>query len=121
MNSMDKIILQGMRVTARHGLLPHERAIAQVFSIDLELYLDLRPAGCSDRLEDSIDYAAVAATVRQVFTGGPYALLEALAEACAETLLHSYPLTGVKVRLAKLHAPMGADVSQVAVEILRYS
>jgi dihydroneopterin aldolase len=117
---MDKIILQGLRFMACHGALPHERQVMQLFLVDLELQLDLRPAGGSDRLEDTVDYGAVYETVRQVLTGSPYTLLEALAEACAQKILETYPVGQVMVRLTKPHAPIGGDMAAAAVEIIRH-
>jgi dihydroneopterin aldolase len=116
---MDKIILEGLRLMAVHGVLPQEHAIAQPFVLDLELQLNTAVAGRSDCLADTVDYAAVCATATQVLTGRHYNLLEALAEDCAAALLQAYPLAAVKVRLAKLHAPVGVALERVTVEIVR--
>jgi dihydroneopterin aldolase len=116
---MDKICLTGLRFMACHGVLPEERERPQLFLVDLTLCLDLRAAGQSDQLADTVDYAAVCADVRRVLTGASYALLEALAEACAQTLLTAYPIDAVRVRIAKPRAPVGEDLVQAAVEIVR--
>jgi hypothetical protein len=44
----DRIILEGMVFHGRHGVLPAERELGQPFVVDVELRLDLRPAGLSD-------------------------------------------------------------------------
>mgnify|MGYP000902331629 CR=1 FL=1 len=56
---MDRIFLCGMRFMACHGVLPHEREIPQPFEADVELGLDLRAAGESDNIEDTVNYAKV--------------------------------------------------------------
>ena len=44
-------------------MLPEEHQRAQPFEVDLDLELDLRPAGRSDRLADTVDYGAVTEAV----------------------------------------------------------
>ncbi|MGH9068031.1 MAG: dihydroneopterin aldolase, partial [Acidimicrobiales bacterium] len=70
-----------------HGARPEEQERAQPFEVDLDLELDLGPAGRSDALADTADYGRVVATVSAVVSGRRYALLEALAEAIAGELL----------------------------------
>ena len=65
----DRIELRGLRVLGAHGALPEERQRAQPFEVDLDLELDLRPAGRSDRLADTVDYGAVTEAVAAVFAG----------------------------------------------------
>ena len=52
----DRIELRGLRVLGAHGVLPEEQQRAQPFEVDLDLELDLRPAGRSDALADTVDY-----------------------------------------------------------------
>ena len=75
-----------------HGVLPEERARAQPFEVDLDLAVDLAPAAASDRLSDTVDYAAVAETRGRGRVGSAsFQLLEALAGAVAEAVLASTP------------------------------
>ena len=54
-NAEDRILLEGMVFHGRHGTLPAERELGQPFVVDLELRLNLRPAGLSDDLEQTVD------------------------------------------------------------------
>ena len=74
----------------RHGALDWEREQGQRFFFDVEL--EVGEAGSSDRLEDAVDYGAVAACVRDVSDGRAYHLLEALATALADELLARFPV-----------------------------
>ena len=56
----DRIQLRGLRAIGTHGVLPEEKSRAQPFEIDLDLAVDLVPAGLTDLLADTVDYAAVA-------------------------------------------------------------
>ena len=50
----DRILLEGMVFHGRHGTLPAERELRQPFVVDVELRLDLRPAGLSDGLARTV-------------------------------------------------------------------
>ncbi|MDN5344767.1 MAG: 7,8-dihydroneopterin aldolase/epimerase/oxygenase [Clostridia bacterium] len=116
---MDKIILDGMEFYAFHGCYPAEQELGQPFVVDIELFLDLAPAGCSDALEASIDYSQVYHLVQEITTGRPFKLLEALAEAIAAGILAAFPVAEVMVRVKKPRAPLPGRFNYVAVEIRR--
>ena len=59
----DRIELRGLRSVGTHGVLVEEQERAQPFEVEVDLAVDLRPAGVSDRLGDTVDYGAVADTV----------------------------------------------------------
>jgi dihydroneopterin aldolase len=117
---VDKILLRGLRFRGRHGVLPRERADGQVFQLDIELRLDLEPAGRSDDLEDTVNYAAVYEEVKAVVEGPPLRLVEALAQRVADRLFATQPLLrAVKVRVGKPEPPIEGDLDFVGVEIER--
>ena len=114
----DRILLSGLRVRGRHGVLPHETELGQVFVVDLELVLDLAPAGRSDDLDTTVDYGSLAGRVAEVVGGRPRKLLEALAEDLAQLVLTDERVCQVRVRVTKPEAPLPVDGS-AAVEITR--
>ena len=117
----DRIQLRGLRVIGTHGVLPEERTRAQPFEVDLDLSVDLALAAGSDRLADTVDYAAVAETTAKIVSGAPsYELLEALAGAIAEAALAAnLRITAVTVNLRKLQPPLAVDIATVGVQITR--
>ncbi len=117
----DRIQLRGLRAVGTHGVLPEEQNRAQPFEIDLDLAVDLAPAGHSDRLADTVDYAGVAESAAAIVSGSPsYQLLEALAGAVAEATLASDPrIVAVTVHLRKLQPPLAVDIATVGVRITR--
>jgi dihydroneopterin aldolase len=114
----DRILLSGLRVRGRHGVLPHETELGQAFVVDLELVLDLAPAGRSDDLDTTVDYGSLAGRVAEVVGGRPRRLLEALAEDLAQLGLADERVRRVRVRVTKPEAPLPVDGS-AAVEITR--
>ena len=115
----DRVLLQGVLVEGRHGVGDDERGRPQPFSVDVELELDLRPAGRADDLALTADYAAADALVRRVVATTSFRLLEALAEAIATELLAATPATTVVVRLRKPAVALGGPFESAGIEIRR--
>jgi dihydroneopterin aldolase len=117
----DKIVLEGMVFHGRHGTLPAERELGQPFVVDVELRLDLRPAGLSDDLTQTVDYGEVHKQVKEIVEGPPVSLTETVAERVAATVLEQHPpVEAVRVKVAKPHVRLGDTVLEgSAVEILR--
>jgi dihydroneopterin aldolase len=117
--SSDRILLRGLRVFGHHGVLAHETDLGQVFVIDLELALDLGPAGRADDLGETVDYGSLAGRVAELVGGRPRRLVEAVAEDVASLVLADERVHEVRVRVAKPHAPLPVDAAEVAVELVR--
>lgn len=116
----DRITLTGIRARAHHGVLVHERELGQPFSADVVVELDLSRAGVSDDLADTVDYGAIAATVRDRLAGPPHALVEAVAADIASAVLaQDQRVEAVEVTVHKPHAPVPADLDDLAVTIRR--
>ena len=118
----DRIELSNMVFQGRHGVLELERARAQPFEVDVEIHLDLRPAGLADDLSKTVDYRDVFEICRSVIEGPSRLLIEALAEQIAEAVLErsaSLGSTEVVVRVRKPNAPLPGRLDHAAVEITR--
>nr|WP_042683848.1 dihydroneopterin aldolase [Caldalkalibacillus thermarum] len=117
---MDKIVFQGMRFYAYHGVFAEENTLGQPYLVDVEAYLDLRKAGQSDRLEDTIDYSLIYRLVQEIMEKKVYRLVEAVAEDIASQLLRTFPqVEEVKVKVTKPTPPIPGQYAGVAVEIRR--
>jgi dihydroneopterin aldolase len=116
----DTIFIQGLLVHAHHGVMAHEEKVGQRFTIDLELAIDLAPAGASDKLADTASYSAIVETVTQAFTERSYRLVEAAAASVADAVLAAFPkIASARVTVHKPHAPIAAIFNDVGVSILR--
>lgn len=116
---MDKIVIQGMTFYGYHGVYEEERRLGQRFVVDVWLYLDLQPAGQSDRLADTVNYADVYHEVARVLHGPSRQLLESLAEETAARLLNRFRIRKVTVRITKPSPPIPGHCQCVGVEITR--
>jgi 7,8-dihydroneopterin aldolase/epimerase/oxygenase len=118
----DRILLEGMVFYGRHGTLAAERELGQPFIVDVELHLDLRPAGLSDDLAQTVDYGEVHKQVKEIVEGPPVNLTETVAERIAATVLEGHPpVEAIRVKVAKPHVRLGDTVLEgSAIEILRH-
>ncbi|MDF2735337.1 MAG: dihydroneopterin aldolase [Chloroflexota bacterium] len=115
----DRIVLRNMQFTGRHGYYEHELTTAQPFEVDVELVLNLQPAGVDDDLEKTVDYGRVYAIARQIVESTSYRLLEAIAEAISQEILTEFEVTEVGVRVRKPAVQLGGPLDHAAVEIWR--
>ena len=96
---MITVELRDLRIFGHHGVHAEEKANGQDFLFDVDLVVGDR--GVSDRLEDAVDYRAVASTVKELSDARTYDLLEALATAIADELLRRFGAERVVVRVTK--------------------
>ena len=116
----DRIFLDGMAFQARHGVHDREKVNAQRFEVDVELLLDLQPAGLEDDLARTLDYGRVYETVRAIVESTTFNLIEALAEAIAHELLSDFPgLEEVTVRVRKPEVQLGGPLRFAGVQVRR--
>ena len=81
---------------------------------------DLRRAGATDDLADTVNYSTLYGAVRDVMKGPPVNLLETLAERVAQRVLRDFPVLAVCVRVGKPGVPVDEGGQAVAsVEVRR--
>ena len=112
-------MLHNIQLEGRHGFYDDEREVPQPFEVDVELVLDLRPAGIIDDLAKSIDYGRVYEVVRAIVETASFRLLEGMAEAISDELLTQFPAVEVGVRVRKPAVQLGGPLDYAGVEIRR--
>jgi dihydroneopterin aldolase len=111
----DRIELRGLTVHGHHGVFEHERRDGQDFIVDITLWLDLKPAGDSDDLADTVDYGELAKRAAEIVAGRPRNLIEAVAADIADDVMRDQRLQAAEVTIHKPQAPIPLDFSDVAV------
>lgn len=115
----DRIRLSGVRGRGFHGVFDHERREGQEFVVDVELAVDLGPAGASDDLADTVNYGEIGAAVLARIEGEPHDLIERLAELVAQDALTHASVDEVVVTVHKPQAPVGVPFGDVTVSVTR--
>jgi FolB domain-containing protein len=98
---MDKIIIRDLIARGIIGLNDWEREKAQEILINIELQVDLRRAGDSDDLVDSVSYSTIAKRVQAHAETAGRLTVEALANDLARLCLEDPAVSGVRVRVEK--------------------
>lgn len=120
MEKCDKIIINGLKVFAYHGVNPEEKRDGQNFIIDLTAETSLESAGRTDELKNTVSYAKIIKTVKRVMEEAKYDLIERVAFRIIEQVFAEYePLRTITVRVRKPEAPISAEFRYVAVELTR--
>ena len=114
-----QVMLTGLEVFGRHGVLAAETALGQRFVVDLEITLSHCEASRSDDLADTVNYAGLAVDVAAIVAGPPFALLERLAGAIADRVLAEPHAAEVLVRVRKPHVAIPHTVRESAVTLRR--
>lgn len=112
----DQIFLQQLHLEATIGVYSWEQSAPRPLILNVTLEHDLRAAGASDALVDTLNYAELATAIRTLALSKPYQLIEALAEAIAQLCLTEFAARSVDLSLEKPDAVPGA---QVGVKISR--
>lgn len=117
---MDKIFLNKMQFYGYHGVFPEETKLGQRFFVDAILEVDLKKAGTTDDLQESIDYGKAYQLIKEVAEGKAFQLIESVAETMAANLLQTYPvLQACTIKVTKPDPPIPGYYDSVAVEIYR--
>ncbi len=113
---MDIVYLEHLEIETVIGVYDWERAIRQTICIDLEIGTDIRQAGTTDQLKDTLDYGAIAARITEAVETSDFQLIEALAEHIATIILQEYKITWLRLRLAKPGAVKNARSVGIIIE-----
>lgn len=117
---MDSIQIRDLELYCHHGVFKEENVLGQKFLVTLILYMDTRPAGETDELKKSINYAEVAHFVKDQMEQKSFRLIEAAAEQLAQQILFHFPrIQRVSVEIKKPWAPILLPLDTVSVCIER--
>ena len=113
---MNSVYIRGLRAETVIGIHPWEREIRQPLVLDLKMASDTARAAATDRIEDALDYAAIADAVIALVESSEYQLIETLAEAVARTVCEDFGVPWLRLRVSKPNAVDAADDVGVVIE-----
>ena len=115
MNSRKVVVLiRDLELLARIGVHGHEQGKLQPVRINVALTGEIDTG--HDRLENAIDYEAVAEKIRGLVGAGHINLAETLAERIAAACFEDRRVRHARIRVEKLHALPGAEAAGVEIE-----
>jgi len=112
----ERIHIEQLEVYAHVGVPDAERSRPQRITINLTVEPRSRFAELQDDISQTVNYADMARSVRELIENGRVALIETLASNIAEDVLEKFPVRSVEIELRKYVLP---DAQYVAVRIRR--
>ncbi|MBF0281128.1 MAG: dihydroneopterin aldolase [Zetaproteobacteria bacterium] len=113
---MDKVHIEGLEIRTVIGIYDWEREIRQTVRLDLEMAWDIRKAAESDCINDTLDYKAVSKRLIEYVEQSSFGLIESLAEACANIVLHEFHVSQLRLKMSKPGAVRGSENVAVSIE-----
>jgi len=113
---MDFIFIEDLRVEARVGIYPREKAAPQVLELNMTFGVP-DTAAERDDIADTIDYAQVIERIREQLSRHHFNLIETLGEFVVNLLFEEFRAPWVRIRIAKTGVMKG--VRRVGVFIQR--
>lgn len=98
---MDQILIKDLVARGIIGVYPHEREKPQEILINITLFADLRKAGESDDLNDTVSYRTIAKSVLAHAESAKRYTVEALAADIARICLAEPGVERARVRVEK--------------------
>jgi len=114
---MDRIYIRDLALRCIIGIYPEERTIKQDVIINVMMEADLRAAGTSDALEDTVDYKTIKLAILDFVEKSNFKLIESLAEGIAAICLKNQRVQRANVTIDKPGALRFCR--SVAVEVTR--
>lgn len=103
-----------------HGVFPEENKLGQRFIVDVILELDLKKAGTTDELTDTVNYGHLYNLCKDVVEGKTFKLVESVAETIAKECFKQFSqVEAITVKVVKPDPPIPGHYESVAVEITR--
>jgi dihydroneopterin aldolase len=112
------ILLEGIQVPAALGVTASERRAKRPVLLDLEVTRDLRSAGRSDRIAQTIHYKRIFEVVEDIAGNYEHKLVEALGDRIARAVLSKFDADAVIVTVRK-PTPISGVLRYAGVRVSR--
>ena len=114
----DIILLEGIQIPAALGVTAAERRMRRPVTLDLEVARDLREAGRTDQIRQTVHYEQIFEVVEDVAGNYEHRLVESLGERIAEAILSKFAVDEVAVTVRK-PKPIAGVLDYAGIRITR--
>ena len=98
---MDIVYIKDLKIEAIIGIFDWERSEKQIVSLNLKMAADIKRAAKTDRIDDTLNYKAVAKRLINFVGDSEYQLVETLAEKICELIMQEFSVPWVRLQLSK--------------------
>ncbi len=112
------ILIDRLRIHARHGVMAQERAVGAWFRVSLEARFECRPeAYAEDRLEGTVNYADIVSAIQREMEI-PSQLLEHLVHRTGQRLMADFPqIEHLTLAIFKENPPVCAQCNEIGIKM----
>jgi len=111
------VFVRGLRFHSHHGVTDLERAHGQWLEAEIEAEIETR-AGQTDRIEDTVDYVALANLLVETSRATNSHTLEHLAEAFARRTLEKWEMVNrIRVEVSKPNPLLNPSMAAIGVRL----
>jgi dihydroneopterin aldolase len=110
----DRIHIEQLEISARIGVPEEERATPQQLTLSISLWPYDAPCNVVDKIENTVNYSAVAEAARNFVRDQSVNLIETLADHVALHLLKTFPIQRITVEVRKFPLKDAKYVSATA-------
>jgi dihydroneopterin aldolase/D-erythro-7,8-dihydroneopterin triphosphate epimerase len=97
----DRVFIRDLTIRCIVGIDEQERREKQEILVHITMHTDLRKAGRTDALEDTVDYRAIKKRILRLAEESRFRLIEALAQSIADECLRDERVEQVEVVVEK--------------------
>ena len=97
----DRIHIEQLEISTRIGVPEEERATPQRLAVSISFWLYQEASALEDKIENTVNYSAVAEEAKSFVRDQSVNLIETLADRLAIHLLKTFPMQKVTVELRK--------------------
>jgi dihydroneopterin aldolase len=110
------VLLRDVQVEAVVGVSNEERQSSQVLLVNIDIVIEESRACFSDRIKDTIDYAAIVTEVRRRAKDAQFSLLESFAEHLCKTVTQVFQVNSIRLEVFKSAIIDGVEFAGVRLE-----
>lgn len=111
-----KVSLEGVRFFAYHGFYPEEQVLGTEFILDIETEAEVFSGG-EDDISNTVNYERlfqIASSEMAI----PRKLIETVAHEMLSQIRHEFlAVKTIRIKIKKMHPPLGGDVKNSAIEL----
>jgi D-erythro-7,8-dihydroneopterin triphosphate epimerase len=114
-DQLDKIFIRDLSLRCIIGIFPEEREKKQDVLINVVMGADLRKAGQTDDINDTVDYKRITKAILAAIEPSSYGLIEKMAQVVADICFTDPLVQAVEVTIDKPGALRFAKASAVSI------
>jgi 7,8-dihydroneopterin aldolase/epimerase/oxygenase len=113
---MDKLAINGIKITTLIGIHPWEKKCPQNIYLDIALATNAKQVALQDSLEAALDYDKILQHILHFTSENHFHLIETLAEKLAQEIINHFPTEWIQLTIHKPGAVAIAKDISITIE-----